>query len=80
MLIPPIFSYASGYFFVAGQMTLTFQPAPSKALASCQTRRSRGTGRFSTTMTQERKSKPQSTSIPVSREHRGHCEKGYLQP
>src|ERR1700723_2482379 len=37
-----------------GQITDTVQPARCRAWASCQTRRSKGTGRFSTTMTQER--------------------------
>src|SRR5271157_5950084 len=37
-----------------GQITETRQPARVSAWASCQTRRSRGTGRFSTTMTQDR--------------------------
>src|ERR1700733_742919 len=37
-----------------GQITDTVQPARCRAWASCQTRRSKGTGKFSTTMTQER--------------------------
>ena len=50
MWIPSISSYSKGYFFVFGQITVTSAPASWSEFASCHTRRSKGTGRFSTTM------------------------------
>src|ERR1700677_3182495 len=47
-------SNASGKSAFAGQITDTVQPTRWRVWASCQTRRSKGTGKFSTTMTQER--------------------------
>src|SRR6185312_114130 len=47
-------SNAFGKSALVGQITDTVQPARWRAWASCQTRRSKGTGKFSTTMTQER--------------------------
>src|SRR5271165_7389028 len=44
----------AGKSSVAGQITETRHPARLRARASCQTRRSKGTGKFSTTMTQDR--------------------------
>src|ERR1039458_10340793 len=38
------------YIFFFGQITATPKPARRKLVASCQTRRSKGTGRFCTTI------------------------------
>src|SRR3984957_19298654 len=43
-----------GKWSLVGQITDTVQPVRWRAWASCQTRRSKGTGKFSTTMTHER--------------------------
>ena len=50
ILIPSNSSYSKGYFLVFGQITETSAPASWSDVASCQTRRSKGTGRFSTTI------------------------------